>query len=286
MRGEFVDIGGQRLYYYAAGTRGAGVPVILLHGFPTSSRLWHAVVRDFPLGHRLVVVDLLGYGRSDPPTGRTPVSCAGHADAVRRLMAILGIERAAVVGHGLGGGVAQALAVREPGCVSHLVLVNSCGFGMRPRRMARLARVLGPLARHVPPALLAGLVHGSVLRGFAVPERSQLSLETSLRHFLSPTGRDALAAHLAMMRRCDTAEWSERLGTLRIPAAVVWGMHDPFFPASLGQRLGAAIPGATWHPIPGAAHFVPEDSPDALVRIIAEVLARGSGVANEARNQA
>ena len=65
MRGEFVDVGGVRLYYFAAGTRGEGEPIIFLHGFPTSSHLWSSVVTLVPKGHRVVVVDLLGYGRSD-----------------------------------------------------------------------------------------------------------------------------------------------------------------------------------------------------------------------------
>ena len=73
MRGEFLDLGGHQLYYYAAGTRGAGEPVLFLHGFPASSHLWGSVVRAMPGGHRLIVLDQLGYGRSDRPEG-APVS--------------------------------------------------------------------------------------------------------------------------------------------------------------------------------------------------------------------
>ena len=78
MRGEFVDVGGARIYYYATGTRGAGEPVVLIHGFPTSSHLWRDVAPLIPEGHRVVVIDLLGYGRSDPPNGRD-LSIKGHA---------------------------------------------------------------------------------------------------------------------------------------------------------------------------------------------------------------
>src|SRR5437879_489580 len=98
MRGEFVDIAGARLYYYAAGTRGVGEPVVLIHGFPTSSHVWGDVVALFPPGHRIVVLDLLGYGRSDRPLGR-PVSISAHAKRVVGLLDELRVGRACLVGH-------------------------------------------------------------------------------------------------------------------------------------------------------------------------------------------
>lgn len=275
MRGEFVDVGGMRLYYYAAGTRGTGDPVVLLHGFPTSSRLWHAMARDFTPGHRLVIVDLPGYGRSDPPSpART--SCGAHAAAVLALLDDLGIPHAVLVGHGVGGGVAQAFAIQWPARVSALALVSSSGFGLAPRGMARIARALGPLARFMPPALLASLVHGSVRRGFEDPERSRLTVDTCLRHFTTAAGRDALAAHLRALGDCDTKGWSRRLGEIQAPTAVIWGEDDPFYSIGLGERLAAAIPGATFEIVRGAAHFVPEDQPEHLRRALNLLIARAS----------
>ncbi|MBX3173840.1 MAG: alpha/beta hydrolase [Gemmatimonadaceae bacterium] len=271
MRGEFVDVGAGRLYYYAAGTRGSGLPVVLLHGFPMSSRLWSHVVRDFPPGHRLVVADLPGFGRSDAPLSAA-AGCSDHAELLSALLDDLTIDRAIIVGHGLGGGVAQAFAVQWPERVAGLGLVSSAAFGQRPRRMARMARALGPLARITPPALLAGLVHGSVARGFADPARSHLVLDSCLRQFTSPSGRDALIRHLAAIRHCDTGPWSARLAELRVPAVVVWGESDPFYPVALGERLQAVLRGSTLHVLPGASHFVPEDSPDALLRALAPLL--------------
>jgi len=273
MRGEFVDVGGMRLYYYAAGTRGAGDPVILLHGFPTSSRLWHAVARDFTPGHRLVIVDLPGYGRSDPPT-RARTSCGAHAAAILSLLDNLGIQRAVIAGHGIGGGVAQAFAIQWPNRLSALALISSACFGVAPRGMARLARALGPLARFMPPTLLAGLVQGSVRRGFEDPDRSRLTLDTCLRHFTTPAGRNALASHLSAIGECDTASWSKRLGEVHAPTAVIWGEDDPFYPVGLGERLAAAIPNATFEVFRGAAHFVPEDQPEHLQRALDQLMSR------------
>lgn len=271
MRGEFVDVGGIRVYYYAAGSRGAGVPVVLLHGFPMSSRLWHAVVKDFPPGHRLVVCDLPGFGRSDPPSSCSVEACAR---SILGLLDDLRIERACLVGHGLGGGVAQAMAIRAPTRVSHLALIDSAGLGEPPRAMARLARALLPLARRAPPGFLAGLVQGSLLRGFVDRDRSRLTLDTCLHPFTTPAGRDLLARHLVALRDDGTAALAADLASIRAPTAILWGERDPFYPVSHGERLRRAIPGATLEVLPAAAHFVPEDAPERVIGFLRELLGR------------
>lgn len=270
MRGEFVGVNGRQLYYFAAGTRGEGVPVVLLHGFPTSSRLWQGVVRDFPAGHRLVVCDLPGYGRSE--AGTAGLGTEALAESVLGLLDDLRIPRACLVGHGLGGGVAQAIAVRAPSRVSHLALIDTAAFGIAPLRMAPLARALGGAARFLPPGLLAGLVHGAVRRGFADPERSRLTLDTGLQPFLTAAGRDTLIAHLRALGDDATATLTPRLAALGIPTAIIWGADDPFHPVALAHRLKDTIPHATLEIVEGASHFVPEDAPDRVVSALRALL--------------
>jgi 2-hydroxymuconate-semialdehyde hydrolase len=149
MRGEFIDLGGARLYYYAAGSRGAGEPIIFLHGFPTSSHLWRDLIPILPDGYRTVVVDLLGFGRSDRPLGRD-VSIPGHAQRVIALMDALRIEYAALVGHDVGGGIAQYLAVHHPTRIARLCLIDSVAFDRWPTRDVRIAKASLPLTRHMP----------------------------------------------------------------------------------------------------------------------------------------
>src|SRR5881628_1803397 len=122
VRGEFIDLDGARLYYYAAGTRRAGEPVVFVHGFATSGHLWSDVVALMPPGRRFVVLDLLGHGRSDRP-GSRPLSLRAHAERLAALLDALGVGAACVVGHGLGGGVAQSLAVHWPARVARLALI-------------------------------------------------------------------------------------------------------------------------------------------------------------------
>jgi len=273
MRGEFVDLDDARLYYYAAGSRGVGAPVVFLHGFGTSGRLWSDVVSLMPAGHRLVVVDLLGYGRSDPPAGR-PLSLRAHAARVVQLLDELSIPDACVVGHGLGGGVAQALAVHHAARVSRLALVSSIAFGDWFTRDLRLARMAMPLLRHLPPSWLLSMVRAEVERGYADPQRAAHALDKFGRPFTSPAGRDALREHIVALDRGETRDLAAGLARVTVPVAVVWGADDPFLPVSFGRRVAAAFPAASFDVIPEARHFLPDDCPRPLADRLAELLNR------------
>jgi pimeloyl-ACP methyl ester carboxylesterase len=273
MRGEFIDLAGARLYYYAAGTRGAGEPVVLLHGFPTSGHLWNDVVPLVPAGHRVVVVDLLGYGRSDRPLGRS-VSIRAHADRMIELLDNLGINYACVVGHDIGGGVAQSMAVRYPHRVSRLLLVDSVAFAEWPTRDVKLARAMLPLTRHLPATWLLSILRTALLRGYQDHERGARSIELYVRPFAGVEGRDAFMEHLLALDSAETAALSPHLKDIVAPTAIVWGRHDPFLPFSLGTRLGQAIPGATLDVVANASHFTPEDAPRKVGDALGALLAR------------
>jgi pimeloyl-ACP methyl ester carboxylesterase len=273
VRGEFVDLDGARLYYYAAGSRGAGEPVVFLHGFPASGHLWNDVIPLMPPGHRLVVVDLLGYGRSDPPNGRS-LSLHAHAERVVGLLDVLGIERACVVGHDLGGGIAQTMAIHSAARVSHLALVDSVAFTGWPTRDVRLARTLLRLARNMAPAWVLAVLRADLERGYEDPARAAHSIERFVRPFESPAGRAAFMQHLHALDAQETRALALRLSDITAPTAVLWGAHDPFLSLKLGKRLAAAIPGATFEVIPGARHFSPEDAPRPIADALGALLAR------------
>jgi pimeloyl-ACP methyl ester carboxylesterase len=274
MRGEFLDLSGARVYYYAAGTRGAGVPVVLIHGFPTSAHLWAELVPLLPAGHRIVVLDLLGFGRSDPP-GPRDVSIAGHASRVVQLFDVLGIARACLVGHDLGGGIAQAVAVRFPSRVSHLALVDSVGFDSWPASRIRLARHLTPVTRHLPASIMLLELRNALIGGYADRDRGGRSLEMYLRPFASEDGRQALVRHLRALDSRETSTLAEHLGGMQVPTSVIWGQRDPLLPAALGARLHGALAGSEALSITGGRHFTPEEAPGPLADAIAALLHRG-----------
>lgn len=273
MRGEFVDIAGARLYYYAAGTRGGGEPIVFLHGFPTSSHLWHETVRHIPAGHRVVVLDLLGFGRSDRPAGR-PVTLEGHAARVVALLDELRIGACTVVGHDIGGGVALLLALRWPARVSRLCLIDTVAFDGWPSRAVRMARATLPVARRLPPSVLLSAVRTELLRGYSSHDLATHSVERYLKPFATPEGRDALVEHLLSLDASETAAIAPSLPALAQPTAIAWGADDPFLPVELGRRLQAALPHATLDVVPGGRHFLPEEHPERVAEVLGALLAR------------
>ncbi len=274
MRGEFVDVGGSRLYYYAAGTRGGGEPIVFLHGFPTSAHLWSEVVPLVPKGHRVVVVDLLGYGRSDPPAPSADLSIRAHADRVLLLLDALGINYAMLVGHDLGGGIAQSLAVRFPARVSRLCLINSVAFDGWPGREVRIVRATMPLTRHLPATWMLSVLRADLLRGYVVSDRGTHSIDQYVRPFTGDSGRDALVLHLGALDATETRILEPRLKDIVSPTAIVWGAEDPFLPVSMATRLAAAIPGATLDVVADVRHFTPEEAPQRVASALVTLLAR------------
>jgi pimeloyl-ACP methyl ester carboxylesterase len=283
MRGEFLDLSGARLYYYAAGTRGAGEPVVFVHGFPTSGHLWAEVVPLMPAGHRLVVVDLLGYGRSDRPLERA-VDLGGHARRVVELLDELRIERACIVGHGIGGGIALSLAIDHAARVSRLCLVDSVAFEGWPTLAARAARATLPLTRFLPARLFVSMLRRALARGYQAPLRAAHSIDLYLRPFAGPDGRDALVAHIRALTNGASAQLGARARSITVPTSIIWGQEDRTIPVSVARRLQAAIPRATLEIVADARHFVPEEAARRVADAIGELLKREPESEVENRN--
>ena len=269
MRGEFLDLSGARLYYYAAGTRGAGDPAVFIHGFPTSSHLWSEVIPLVPPGHRVVVIDLLGFGRSDRP-GSHGVSAQAHAGRVVAMLDELRIKRACLVGHGLGGGITQLIATQFASRVSHLCLVDSVGLDHWPSVTTPSARACKPFARFLPPPLMTRLLRAEVVRGYVDPARASRSIDLYLRPFDGPEGRNAAAAHIKQLASTDAPQ----LKAIDTPTEIICGTQDRTIPFSVSQGLKEAIPNSTLSIIQGAGHFTPEESPQQVANAIERLLRR------------
>jgi pimeloyl-ACP methyl ester carboxylesterase len=219
MRGEFVDLNGVRLYCYAFGQRGAGHPIVLVHGSFTSSHLWQDVLPRLPKGHRVLVLDLLGHGRSDPP-GAESMTVAAHADRLAQLLDVMGVREVMLVGHGMGAAVAARVAHEHPDRIAHLMLVNPtllagrASEAMLNRRVRRVAALV-PLWRRLAPSWLASALHAALLPCFAHRDAGARSLDVYLKPFRLRDGRDAACAQLSAGACCRGSAVPHRTGTRR-----------------------------------------------------------------------
>src|SRR6185295_14301509 len=147
-----MDLHGHRVIYRIAGS---GPPVVLIHGMVNSSRHWEAVALRLAADYTVIAPDLIGHGDSATPRG--DYSLGAHAAVIRDLLAVIGVERASLVGHSLGGGVAMQFFYQFPQRVERLALVSSGGLGRTVSPLLRSASLPGA------SALLSLAAHPRVL---------------------------------------------------------------------------------------------------------------------------
>jgi 2-hydroxymuconate-semialdehyde hydrolase len=246
---------------------GEGPAVLLLHGFPTSSHLWRDLVPMLAPRFRAIAPDLLGYGDSEKPKDPDALTIRAQAAAMRQFLSKLGVDETAVVGHDVGGGIAQLLALE--GGVKTLTLIDSICFDSWPIEGVRMLQDASD--DQVDEEFVRGVVGVSLEIGMSEPKRLR---DEDRDEFVRPW----LADPLALVRAARAIDGVGLVGTegglneLQARALIVWGEDDPFQPSELAERLGEAIPGATVALIPGTSHFVTEDAPDTVLPLISEYL--------------
>lgn len=264
MRGEFVDLDGERLYYYAAGTRGHGDPVLFVHGFPTSAHLWSGLIHLLPEGRRYLVLDQLGSGRSTASLS-SDLSVVAHAERAKRFLDLLGVTRVTLVGHGVGALVMLRLIASDTSRCRGAVLISPADPASPLGRLRRLRRIR-PLLRLAASTVGASLLHNLLVRGYIDRQYAVHSADQYARPFASEGGRDLLLAHLDAIGRSAGA--ISDMGEPPCRASIVWGGAD-----HEGRAVAAAFarrfPAATLHEVEAAGVFVPEEAPEHLAAHLA-----------------
>ncbi len=233
-RASVADVGDYRIHWLEAGE--GSPPVVLLHGLSGSSRWWQRNVGAVAGRHRVVLPDVIGFGRSRCP-GPLP-DVPGLAEVLAGWAAGLGDGRVRLVGHSMGGQLAIHVAARHPELVERLVLVDAAGIPrpLTPRQMARFAYEMTPPHRWGDPRFLPVIV-GDALKAGA------FTILRALRHIVRDDVRPLLSAIAA-------------------PTLVVWGERDSIIPLEHGRRMRAAIPDARLLVLKRAYHNPMVDRPE------------------------
>lgn len=236
-----VDLDDARLAYRQAGS---GEPVVLIHGLSASSRWWYRNVDTLATRFEVFVIDLIGFGRSRGPRR---FDLSESATLLARWMETIGIKRAHVVGHSMGGYIAAQLAAEYPKKLNRLVLVDAAvPLSRRHRRWH--VRQLGREMRYTPPRFLHLLATDALLAG----PRTIWSATNQLL----------------------TANLESELSKIAAPVLVIWGENDPLVPATVADRLVELVPNVRKMIIPRCGHKPmlerPEEFNSAVIEFLSE----------------
>jgi len=245
------------LHHSALGPEGRP-PIVLLHGFAGDHETWTNIQTALAPRRRSLAFDLPGHGGE---RGRAAGNARVLAEAVSASLDGLGVERAHLVGHSLGGAVASLVALESPGRAASLTLLAPGGFGAEIN-----ARLLRRFARATQEAELAAVIEE--LYGFEteVPRHLARRLAEQRRDpaVLEPLGAIAEAILEGTRQRVLPLD---RLGELPCPVKVLWGTQDRMVPTRQCHRLPGVV--AT-HVFPGVGHMVHLEAPHETARLILE----------------
>jgi 2-hydroxymuconate-semialdehyde hydrolase len=247
---------------------GRGKPVVLLHGFPTHSYLWRNLIPFLASRMRVIAPDLLGYGASEKPNDGN-LTVRAQATYVRELLDGLAIEEFAVVGHDLGGAIAQLLALE--GGVGAMVLIDSVAFDVWPIEGLRMLQEARP--EQETPEFVQEVLRLTFELGLGHVDRLTDEVLSAYREpFAGDEGARAFFQAARAIDGAGLADREEDLAALDIPVMLLWGEDDPYLPVEVADRLNEAIPTSTLALLPGCSHFLPEDAPDTVGALVHEYL--------------
>lgn len=251
---------------------GDRLPVVLIHGIPTSAELWRRVMPLVPQA-RLLAWEMIGFGRSWSLGLGADISVKAQAGHLFRWLDDAEIDKAVLVGHDLGGGVAQIAATRRPDRVTGIVLCNSIAYDSWPIPEVSVMRAAGGLLERMPRTVFRRLFSLLIRQGHDDAERASEAIAAHWPGYAHPDGPAALVRQMRSLRTEDTREIADRLPAFDAPAAVVWGAADRFQKPQYGRRLARDLR-AELTEIPGGKHFIPEDHPDEVGAAIRSIVDR------------
>jgi pimeloyl-ACP methyl ester carboxylesterase len=268
---EEITLHGHRVSFRRAGW---GPPVLLIHGVAGSSETWSPIIDLLAEKYTVIAPDLIGHGESAKPRG--DYSLGAYASGIRDLLQAIGHEKATIVGHSLGGGVAMQMAYQFPERCERLVLVSSGGLGREVNFLLRAATLPG--SEWVIPLLAsrrvlgAGDWVGGLLGRAGV--RASADVDELWRGLTSLQDAGARKAFVYTLRSIvdsggQRVSARDRLYLAReMPTLIMWGESDRIIPAEHGAEAAEAMPGSRFETFPSSGHFPHRDDPIRFVKTL------------------
>ena len=275
---EFLELDGMQVHFRDEGPKDDPLPLVLLHGTSASLHTWDGWVEALGPDRRILRFDLPAFGLTGPhPQSKYDIE--SYTSFVVGMLDARGIDRCVLGGNSLGGYIAWATALEHPTRVEKLILVDASGLPFEAESMPigfRLAQM--PIARGLMEKVLPrSVVRQSVENVYADPGR--VTPELVDRYFeltLRAGNRHALAERF---RQTQPGPLSDRVGELRVPTLILWGLEDRLIPPALGTQFEAAIPGSRLVQFEGLGHVPHEEGPVETAAVVREFLESDGGTA-------
>ena len=266
-REHFTRVEGVRLHWTELGESSDRTPIVLIHGLNNSCLSWSRVAPLLATDRRVLMLDLPGHGQSDRPNVGYELDWYAHV--VARWLEAVGVEKADVVGHSFGGGVAQMLLLECPQRIRRLVLVAAGGLGKGVGAWLRLASLphfveyLGqPFMALGTRLALRGAREGVTRQDIA--ELSRLNSQAGSARAFARSVRDVIDWRGQRRNFLHRAQEVEQIP----PVLVLWGDRDTLIPIEQGRAFTALLEGAVFRTFEGAGHYLHNEQPEVFARTV------------------
>jgi pimeloyl-ACP methyl ester carboxylesterase len=255
---------------------GNGKPLILIHGFGSSSYTWRNLVRRAWPDHLILAVDLKGFGQAAKPRDGA-YSLRDHARALEAFIVGLRTPSVSIVAHSMGGGVALLASARllaENSCaIEKMALISPIAYPQPQPWFLQILRMrtIGWLATHLlPPELQTRkILKSAYLDETKIPRDAARMYAAPLRH---GGGRHAILATARQMALEDVAEAADCSTRFPSKTLLIWGRQDTIVPLAVGRQLRRTIRRSTLAIIEDCGHLPQEEKPEATIQLIADFL--------------
>jgi pimeloyl-ACP methyl ester carboxylesterase len=266
---QVFDYQGVKINYYEAGQ---GPPVMLLHGFGACTYTWRFLAPALAQDHRVLALDLKGYGLSDKPAdGKYAVS--DQADMVAAFIRARDLHGLVIIGHSMGGGVTLMTYFKvredEPARIQKLVLIDSAGYPQKMPWFIRFARI--PVLNTIGGRLLPPrFVTTKVLRKcyYNKDKITDEQIDTYAYYGNLPGAREAVIETAQQIVPEDIDAVTARYRTVSVPTLIIWGAEDEVVPLAVGKNFKRDIPGSELVILPKCGHIPPEEEAEETNRLI------------------
>jgi pimeloyl-ACP methyl ester carboxylesterase len=263
---------GARVHYRDQGSR-TGMPLVLLHGSNSSLHTWEPWVAQIGDQFRMISVDLPSHGL----TGAVPgddYSQEGMSQFVDEFTKALNLDRFALAGNSMGGGVAARYAIHHPERVSHLILVDAAGMPLTVKRDPGLAFVIlrTPVLQNVLLYITPRALFEEELKKY-IYDDSLVTADMVDRYWELARRAGNRAATLKRFLNTPDTFVKDNASKITTPTLILWGDSDTLIPREAGDAYNAAIPGSKMVVFRNAGHVPMEEVPEQSARAVREFLA-------------